>query len=166
MAFDTGFAEPSDFPSILKLLADSDLPEAKLGVHMNTLILTAKDDERLIGCAALEVYGSDALLRSVAVARELRGKGLGDKITEAALDVAERLGLQAVYLLTETAEKFFLRHGFEPTERSTAPHAVTQSIEFACACPESAVAMVKRLDTKVPASGSFDAPGASSARVE
>ncbi len=152
MAVNIVFAELDDFPLILKLLADSDLPEAKLGVHMNTLILTAKDDDRIVACAALEVYGSDALLRSVAVARELRGKGLGDRITKAALDVAVRLGLDNVYLLTEGTDAFFLRHGFERTERSTAPAAVSRSIEFACACPQRAVAMVKRLDTRVPAS--------------
>jgi amino-acid N-acetyltransferase len=145
------FAVPDDLPSVLKLLAECDLPEAKLGEHVNTVILTAKDGGRIIACAALEVYGSDALLRSVAVAPELRGKGLGDRITEAALDEATRLRLENVYLLTEGADAFFQRHGFERTERSTAPTAVARSVEYACACPESAVAMVKRLDTGVGA---------------
>ena len=73
---------------------------------------------RVVGSAALEFYGKAALLRSVAVVAELRGAGLGHRLTGAALDLARQRGVTAVYLLTETAADFFPRFGFRPTQRA------------------------------------------------
>ncbi len=131
-------AQPTDLPEILALLNESDLPEAGLRCSPGILILTARDVDRLIGCAALEVYGEHALLRSVAVAADRRGEGLGDRIVEAALELAGRLRIVEVYLLTDTAEHFFARHGFQPFDRSRVPSAVAGSPGFtACRCADA-----------------------------
>lgn len=74
--------------------------------------LVAEDDEGLAGCAGLELYGSSAILRSVAVAERLRGTGLGRQLTEDALALARRRGVRRLYLFTMTAEEFFQRFGF------------------------------------------------------
>jgi amino-acid N-acetyltransferase len=95
-----------------------------------------------VGCAALELYGAAALLRSVAVSPEARGTGLGQRLVAAALDRAHRLGVTSVYLLTETAAGFFPRFGFRAVERATVPVALQASVEFRAACPASATAMV------------------------
>ncbi|MDP2577779.1 MAG: arsenic resistance N-acetyltransferase ArsN2 [Candidatus Palauibacterales bacterium] len=150
MSIRVELAEPADLPAILALLAESGLPEAGLKDHVGTLLLAAKGGEngRLLGCGALEIYGSNGLLRSVAVAEDARGRGLGDRITRATLALASKLELSEVYLLTETAQAFFARHGFLQTERATVPTAVCRSVEFSSACPASAVAMVKRFGNK------------------
>jgi amino-acid N-acetyltransferase len=141
-------AHPSDLPEILALLAECDLPEAGLRCSPGTLILAARDVDSLVGCAALEVCGEHALLRSVAVAADRRGEGLGDRIVEAALKLACRLRVAEVYLLTDSAEDFFARHGFEPVLRSRVPGAVAASPGFTtCRCVD-ATCMGKRLQAR------------------
>ncbi|UCC73433.1 MAG: GNAT family N-acetyltransferase [Gemmatimonadota bacterium] len=139
-------AEPLDLPAVLSLLNACGLPEAGLACSPGTLILVARTDGELVGCAALELYGQHAFLRSVAVAAAQRGRGLGDRLTEAALDLACRLRVVEVHLLTEGAEGFFARHGFEPVDRSQVPVAVTGSVEFTSCCCSSATSMVKHME--------------------
>ncbi|MGH7538286.1 MAG: GNAT family N-acetyltransferase, partial [Gemmatimonadales bacterium] len=94
---------------------------------------------------AVELYGTTGLLRSVAVDATLRGQGIGVRLTDAALALARRRGVRYVYLLTETAARFFPRFGFRTIPRSEVAPAVRESVEFTGACSESAVAMVKEL---------------------
>jgi len=137
-------AAPTDLPAILALLAVSKLPRAGIEDHVaNTLV--ARQDSDVVGTAALELYGGAALLRSVAVATELRGQGLGAALTVAALDLARRRGVRTVYLLTETAERFFPKFGFRPITRAEVDAAVRSSTEFTTACPKSALVMVKQM---------------------
>jgi amino-acid N-acetyltransferase len=137
-------ATPQDFNPVLALLADHRLPPDGLSEHLATT-LVARDAGRVIGSAALEMYADGALLRSVAVARESQGQGLGRKLTEAALSLGQELNTPAVYLLTTTAEGYFPRLGFERTNRDAVPESVKASVEFKSACPASAVVMRKIL---------------------
>jgi amino-acid N-acetyltransferase len=140
----TRASEP-DGPSILKLLRESGLPIDGLVDHLNTA-LVARDGTAIVGCAAVEIYPDGALLRSVAVAREARGHGVGERLTEAAVSLARSLRTPAVYLLTTTAESYFPRFGFVQTTRELVPTGVQQSIEFRSACPASAIVMRKALN--------------------
>jgi len=54
-------------------------------------------------------------------------------------------GIDAVYLLTETAQDFFPRFGFITIERSEVPPALHESAEWTTACASTAQAMAKRL---------------------
>ena len=137
-------ARPNDLPTILALLASHRLPEAGLADHIPTT-LVARDGDQVVGCAAIEPYDGAGLLRSVAVAEQHRGTGLGGRLTEAAIALARARGLRALYLLTETAAGFFPRFGFRPIPRTEVAAVVQQSIEFTRACPASALAMVKDL---------------------
>lgn len=139
-------ARTADLPAIVELLTASGLPDAGLAAHL-AMALVARDGAAIVGSAALEVYGAAALLRSVAVAPERRGQGLGRQLTAAALDLARRLGVTEVYLLTETASDFFPRFGFRPIAREAIPTAVRQSVEFTTACPASALALAAELET-------------------
>ncbi len=137
-------ARPADLPAILALLASHRLPEEGLREHIATA-LVARVGDQVVGCAAIEPYDGAGLLRSVAVAEPQRGTGLGIRLTEGAIELARARGIQALYLLTETAVGFFPRFGFRPIRRDEVAHAVRQSIEFTRACPASALAMVKDL---------------------
>ena len=137
-------AAPTDLPAILELLAASKLPRAGIEAHVASA-LVARDDSGIVGSAALELYGGAALLRSVAVATERRGQGLGAALTVAALDLARRRGVRTVYLLTETAGQFFPKFGFIAITRAQVEPAVLESPEFTTACPKSAMVMVKQL---------------------
>ena len=141
-------AHAYELPAILDLLTESGLPQEGLSDHLETT-LVARADESVVGSAALEHYGTSALLRSVAVERAFRGQGLGGRLTHAALVLARQRGITHVYLLTETAHEFFPRFGFRPVARAQVPAGVQRSVEFTSVCPESAQAMelhLKRVD--------------------
>jgi amino-acid N-acetyltransferase len=140
-------ANPSDLPAILNLLEQSHLPQAGIGDHLATAVV-ARAGHEVIGCAALEMYGPAALLRSVAVAPAYRGQGLGQRVTEAALRLAQYQGVSQLYLLTETAGDFFPKFGFRPVDRSQVSPAVRNSVEFTSLCPDSALAMELHLERR------------------
>jgi amino-acid N-acetyltransferase len=138
-------ATPADLPDILALLKASALPVAGIEQHVET-ILIARDNQKIIGCAAVEVYGQAGLLRSVAVEAERRGEGLGERLTKAALALARKRGVRDIYLLTTTASHFFPRFGFTAIPRVELDPALEQSAELRGACPASALAMRAALD--------------------
>ncbi|HET7250078.1 MAG TPA: arsenic resistance N-acetyltransferase ArsN2 [Gemmatimonadales bacterium] len=144
MSFSIEPAQAADLPGILDLLASHRLPQAEVERHIDNAIV-AREGGRIAGCAVVETYESAGLLRSVAVAQSQRGLGLGIRLTEAAIELARARGIEALYLLTETAAEFFPRFGFRPIPRDEVAPAVRQSIEFTRACPASALAMVKDL---------------------
>jgi amino-acid N-acetyltransferase len=137
-------ATPDDFEAIARLLRDSQLPIDGLRDHLTTT-LVAREGRAIVGSAALEVYADGALLRSVAVACDRRGSGLGRTLAEAAIALARAHRVPALYLLTTTAEDYFPRVGFERIARGDVPRGVQQSIEFTSACPASAVVMRRPL---------------------
>jgi amino-acid N-acetyltransferase len=137
-------ATKKDLPDILSLLERSKLPQEGLASHVKTT-LVARKAGRIVGSAALEVYGKEALLRSVSVEKLERNKGLGQQLTNAALDLARQHKVGTVFLLTETAGDFFPRCGFQRTSRSQVPSSIQQSVEFTSACPVSALVMMLNL---------------------
>jgi len=137
-------ARGGDLDAVRRLLTAHDLPLDGLADHVDTL-LVARRDGVVVGSAALEVYRDGALLRSLAVAPELHGRGLGCDLTDAALQMARDLDVADVYLLTTTAERFFPKFGFRRIDREDVPASVRESVEFRSACPSSAVVMAKTL---------------------
>jgi amino-acid N-acetyltransferase len=136
--------DTTDRLAVLDLLERSGLPEAGLSDHWATT-LVARAGGAIVGSAALEMYDTAALLRSVAVDQSWRGQGLGQQLTQAALTLARQQGVTEIYLLTETAAEFFPRFGFQPISRAQVAPAVQGSVEFTTACPESALAMIASL---------------------
>ena len=133
-----------DGPAMLQLLSNSGLPVDGLLDHMNTAIV-ARVEGRVVGCAALEVYPDGALLRSVAVDAAAKSRGIGQQLTESAVELARSFGTPAVYLLTTTAEHFFPRFAFRRISRDEVPASLQESVEFRSACPSTAVVMKKAL---------------------
>ena len=131
-------------PEVVAFLTANRLPEAGLADHATDL-LVARQRSGIVGSAALEVYGGDALLRSVAVDPAFRGTGLGQRLTRAALDRARGRGATRVFLLTETAAAFFPKFGFTAIDRSSVPESIRGTVEFASACPAAARVMVLEL---------------------
>jgi amino-acid N-acetyltransferase len=137
-------ASGTDANDVLRLLDQHHLPPDGLADHLATT-LVARQDGRIVGSAALEIYPDGALLRSVAVAPELQGHGLGHELTDAAIRLARDLQVPAIYLLTTTAERYFPKFGFERIQRADVPPKVQTSVEFTSACPSSATVMRKSL---------------------
>lgn len=137
-------ATTEDLPSILELLADSGLPTE--GVRENLDGFFAKDvDGRLVGAGGLEVVGDHALIRSLVVDPEHRGSGIATALCDRLESEGSQRGLAGLYLLTETAESFFGRRGYQVFPRGAVPAAVAATGEFESLCPDSAVCMMKEL---------------------
>lgn len=100
---------------------------------------------RPVGAIALERCGADGLLRSLVVAAEVRGRGVGTALVFSLERAAREAGVAALYLLTETAEAFFSARGYEAIPRARVPDAIAASEQFRVYCPASAVCMRKRL---------------------
>jgi amino-acid N-acetyltransferase len=137
-------ASPADAHDLLELVVQNGLPADGLSDHLATA-LVAREGDRIVGAAALELYPDGALLRSVAVAAERQRHGLGGELTEAAIQLARDRRVPALYLLTTTAERFFPKFGFERITRADVPATVQASIEFTSACPSTATVMRKSL---------------------
>src|ERR1700691_3755960 len=93
----------------------------------------------------LEIYGTEALLRSLVVDPGHRSAGLGSALVERAEAHAATHGVGTLYLLTTTAETFFARRGYHRIDRAVAPPAIRATREFAGLCPASSAFMFKRL---------------------
>jgi len=135
-------ATPADRDSLFRLLEQGALPWTSLDParHSVFIVRAAAESEPALGCVAIELYGADALLRSLAVAGSARGHGLGRRLTEEALMEAARLGARQVWLLTTTAQEFFARAGFEASERAAAPVSLHGSEQWE-GCRAGAVLM-------------------------
>lgn len=142
-------AQASDLQAVERLLAAQNLPRAGVAEWLPHFWLAERDDE-IVGVAGVEVYGTSALLRSVAVDPAWRGTGLGRLLTDRALEEARAAGVDDVYLLTTTAERYFPRAGFACVARESVPGELAASAEFRGACPESAVLMHRPLDRAAP----------------
>lgn len=114
-------------------------------VSGGTAVICREHDGCLLGAAATERYEDVAFLRSVAVHAPVRGHGLGRALVDRALADARVAGAREAWLLTETAESFFAGLGWTHADRADAPAAVAASVEFASACPTTAIAMRRSL---------------------
>jgi amino-acid N-acetyltransferase len=85
------------------------------------------------------------------VSAEQRGTGVGRHLVEQILELAERAGVDEVYLLTTTAEGYFPRFGFSRTTREVVPDSVKSSAEFRGACPDTAIVMERRVGAETRA---------------
>ncbi|ESQ85372.1 hypothetical protein ABAC460_23740 [Asticcacaulis sp. AC460] len=100
---------------------------------------------QVTGYVGMEIYGDAALLRSLAVLPQYKGKGYGARLVAEATGQARLRGVSSLWLLTKTAEPFFSHLGWRITERGSAPEAVARSDEFAGLCPASALCMSLRI---------------------
>lgn len=135
----------ADDPRLRTFLEAAGLPADDVETGRQEYLL-AEEDGGLVGTIGLEVVGQDALVRSLAVAAERRGRGLAARLDDAVLARARSRGVRTLYLLTTTAEVYAARRGYERIPRSEVPPAVLALPQFEALCPATAVCMRRRLD--------------------
>jgi amino-acid N-acetyltransferase len=83
--------------------------------------LVAEAGGELVGCGALHVLWEDlAEVRTLAVAPQWRGRGVGHALLAGLLDRARALGLRRLFCLTFEVD-FFRAHGFHVIEGTPVP---------------------------------------------
>ncbi len=125
---------------VIKLLQNANLPVADLPIGLPHFFKAAMADT-VVGVVGLELYQKQALLRSLAVVDEYRSRAVGKYLYEAVVQYAQQQQVEELYLLTNTAEAYFARHGFEKTDRSQVPETIQQTQQFQGVCPSSATVM-------------------------
>ena len=129
----------------VRLLQEAKLPTEDLTDSHVEHFYFAGEPARPTGLVGLEIFGDVALLRSLVVVAQRRGLGDGQRLLQHAESQARSLGVSAVYLLTTSAESFFLKHGYARAGRESAPAAIRHTREFAGICPASSAFMTKTL---------------------
>ncbi len=141
------FASVEDEKQIKQLLAASGLHHEDIyPVQLQHFLMVKKDTAGdLAGVVGIEPKGDVALLRSLAVARAYRRRGLATQLVGKIEEYARSQQVTALYLLTLTAEDFFVGRGYQKVDRESAPPALQQTSEFKSLCPQTAVCMQKNL---------------------
>jgi amino-acid N-acetyltransferase len=136
-------AQRSDFDGIHWLLDLESLPSTDITADALDSFLVYRDEIGVAGTVGLELYGDTALLRSLVVTNQHAGRGIGRRLVTAAEALARERGVQAIYLLTTSAETFFEYMGFRRVGREQAPPAIQRCSQFSALCPATAILMMK-----------------------
>jgi amino-acid N-acetyltransferase len=135
-------ATAADYETVCTLLTANQLPVADINKTLPHFFVATADDD-IVGVIGLELYGSYGLLRSMVTKERYRMHGIASKLIGELFAYASTLGIQELYLLTETAKIYFEKKLFTVVERATIPEAIRKSAEFSHVCPVTAVAMKK-----------------------
>lgn len=122
---------------VVRLLEQCALPVADISPVSPVQFLGARSGSTLAAVVGLELYPPVGLLRSLAVAPSVRGRGIGRALVTSAESFAAARGVRTLFLLTTTAEPFFRALGYRPVSRSAAPAAIQATSQFTDLCPAS-----------------------------
>jgi len=129
-----------DVQLIKDLLSKEDLPVSGVEDHIDNF-LSLSINGVLIGAVGLEIYDDKALLRSLVVDKLHQSNGYGKRLCSEIIQKARHQNISEVYLLTETAPKYFENIGFKIIRRESADEMIKTSEEFQTLCPSTAVCM-------------------------
>ncbi len=157
-----------DVPAILEIVNDYAqeqvmLARSPLAIYENLRdYVVAEEADQVIGCGALHVvWGDLSEIRSIAVRKGHKGKGIGKEVARVLLDEAHSLLLPKVFAFTYVPG-FFETLGFRVVPHSELPHKVFTDC-LNCpkfnACDEIAVLLELRpVDGTFPQTGPLSRP--------
>jgi amino-acid N-acetyltransferase len=135
----------ADLAQVRSLLESCALPASDLDADALDYFIGAWAGDRLVGVIGLQPRDHAALLRSLAVAPDHRGEGIGSRLCDEAESLGRAGALTDLYLLTTTAADYFAARGFHVCPRDALPAPVQATAQFRELCPASSVAMHKPL---------------------
>jgi N-acetylglutamate synthase-like GNAT family acetyltransferase len=118
---------PERLPVIIRLLM-----EARIGVDEGwtaEVIIQANQNERLLGCCALDFVGRMAVLHGLAVEKPMRRMGIGKKLVEYCIALAQERQAESVVTFTMFWNvNFFRKCGFHTTSRKLLPPMLKDNV--------------------------------------
>lgn len=128
-------APESPGEELLSLLVACALPVADISPTSPVQFFGIRSGGTLVAVVGLELHGPFALLRSLAVSPPFRERGLARSLVSFAESFAVSRGVNTLFLLTTSAERFFLALGYQPASRTAAPAVIQATAQFASLCP-------------------------------
>ncbi len=129
----------TDFGNIHALLSANGLPTDGVEPGIGTFFVA--DRAGIVGVVGYEQYGTAVLLRSLAVDTVQRKAGIAGALVNHLFTGIRQAGITEVYLLTETAARYFSKHGFEIIAREEIPANILASSALGYTCPSSSLCM-------------------------
>lgn len=97
--------------------------EIEIKAHVGEFLVACRE-ERVCGCVALRDYGDGLMeIRSLIVAEEYSGAGLGSRLVESAVENARTAGNERIFALTMRPH-LFIRLGFHVVNKERFPQKV------------------------------------------
>ncbi len=106
----------------------------------------SEEGTRVTGCSALHISWDDlAEIKSLAVAKNQQGLGVGRKLVAACINEAGELGAKRIFVLTYKPE-FFKKLGFKRIKNACLPHKIWAECINCCKFPNcKEIALVKKI---------------------
>ena len=134
-----------DDDGLVQALRDAELPTVDLTDPGRSFFAFYTLTGSHLGYGGFEQFGKDRLIRSLVVAPEHRGKGIGRNVLAVLLRAAFDAGARTAWLLTTNESAFFEKSGFKPVSRDTAPAAILGTRQVADLCPASAILLSRAI---------------------
>lgn len=135
---------------VIALLAECALPTEDILPSSPPHFFGIRLDGALAAVVGLELHRPFGLLRSLAVAPAFRHHGYARELVAFAESFAAAHGIEALFLLTTAAERFFLALGYSPAARHAAPPAIQATSQFSQLCPASSAFLCKHVAANDP----------------
>ncbi len=145
-------AKIRDIKQIQELIASFAKQDIMLPRSLNELYENIRDfwvyedKGKLSGCAALHISWDDlAEIKSLAVAKNKQGKGIGRDLVLACLAEAQVMGAKKIFVLTYK-QGFFKKQGFKIIKHEALPHKIWAECINCCKFPNcQEIALLKVL---------------------
>ena len=114
--------------------------------HLRDFFVSTRN-RKVVGICALHICWDDlAEIRTLAVQKEDRRRGVGAKLVKACLEESKEMGVKKVFALTYRP-KFFEKQGFLKVDKSALPHKIWSDCLKCVKFPDcDEIALVKELD--------------------
>ena len=137
-------ADPKAYATVVALLRAAGLPTEDISKDLENFWI-AETEGDAIGVIGMDLYTPYGLLRSMTVLPEYRNKGIASRLVDQVEQLAKKLLLSELYLITNTAESYFSKKGFQLITKGELPDSVASSEEMNGLCPASSVIMRKTI---------------------
>ena len=136
-------ASQNSFSAAIDLLKKNNLPTED--INPGTQLFVVEENDTVVGTVAVQYDFNVALLRSLCVSDDKRNTGIGEMLVEFIEHYVQKQGVQSVYLLTTTAENFFLKKGYKKMDRKEVPEFIKNTKEYSVLCSASSSLMKKEI---------------------
>lgn len=138
----------SSIKEVSTLLAECSLPVSDISATDPLQFFGIREGGALAAAVGLELYPPVGLLRSLAVHSGCRNRGFARELVSFAESFSAARGVTTLYLLTTTADQFFISLGYSAATRGSAPPAIQATTQFSGICPASSAFLSKYLGSQ------------------